>query len=119
MHFLKNILRKWFSYLENAILDIIEEFRQPVIDRLAIRLFNKRMINELDFDMENDSIVLSEDGFSKFCKEYERWMNGREYSGTGKSFRHEIKSQVAILKKSIRTHELYIPFRWRHDEICD
>lgn len=104
---------------KSLALDIIEEFRQPVIDRLAIRLFNKRMINELDFDMENDSIVLSEDGFSKFCKEYERWMNGREYSGTGKSFRHEIKSQVAILKKSIRTHELYIPFHWRHDEICD
>lgn len=103
---------------KSLALDIIEEFRQPVVDRLAIRLFNKRMINELDFDMENNVIILSEDGFSKFCKEYERWMTGREYSGTGKSFRHEIKSQVSVLKKSIRNHELYSPFCWRQNEIC-
>lgn len=104
---------------KSLALDIIEEFRQPVIDRLAIRMFNKRMINELDFDMDDDAIVLSEDGFSKFCKEYEKWMTGREYSGTGKSFRHEIKSQVATLKKCIRNHEIYTPFCWRQDEICN
>ena len=42
-----------------------------------ILLFNKRMIGKYDFEIPDDGrILLNEDGFKKFCKEYERWMNG-------------------------------------------
>ena len=56
-------------------LDLVEEFRQPIVDRLAIFLFNKRMLGKYDFEIpERGRVILTEDGFKKFCNEYERWI---------------------------------------------
>lgn len=93
-------------------LDIVEEFRQPVVDRLVLLLFNKRMIGKYDFEIEEDRVLLSEDGFKKFCKEYERWMSGKNSYAGEKSFRSIINSQIAALKRSIRENTDYTPYRW-------
>ena len=105
---------------KSLALDIIEEFRQPVVDRLVIILFNKRMIGKYDFEFpEEDRVVLTEDGFRKFCTEYERWMNGRNSLSGNPSFRNLIRSQVKELKKAISEHREYEPFRWRGDDVSD
>ena len=97
---------------KSLALDIVEEFRQPIVDRLVLLLFNKRMINRMDFEEEEDRVLLTESGFQKFCKEYERWINGKNsYSGDS-SFRNRIHSQIALLKKSIRENTEYKPFHW-------
>lgn len=93
-------------------LDMVEEFRQPVVDRLVIRLFNKRIFTEFDFSQKDDGILLNEDGFRKFCKEFERWMTDKSFSGNEMSFRSRIKEQAGNLKKSIQGDQDYIPFRW-------
>lgn len=105
---------------KSLALDIVEEFRQPVVDRLVIILFNKRMIGKYDFDeISEDKVVLSEDGFRKFCNEYEKWMNGKNsLSGTG-SFRIIIRKQIAALKRAIRGAEDYRPYLWRDRNVCD
>ena len=38
-------------------LDIVEEFRQPVIDRMALKLFNKRMLSKYDFETEEEKVI--------------------------------------------------------------
>ncbi|MCI8377429.1 MAG: hypothetical protein HFH72_02790 [Lachnospiraceae bacterium] len=54
---------------------MIEEWRQPVADRLLLRLFNKGMMTAGDFQEDTgDGVFLYEDGFRKFCNEYERWI---------------------------------------------
>lgn len=93
-------------------LDIVEEFRQPVIDRLALRLFNKRMITENDFENENDQILLTEDGFKKFCREYEKWMNDGTVTGREKSFRSLIRKQSHALKEAVLQEKDYVPYAW-------
>lgn len=102
---------------KSLALDIVEEFRQPVIDRLTLRLFNKGMLGKYDFEIEDDAITLIEDGFKTFCKEYERWLTNRTYSKTELSFRSHIKRQASILKKAIQNKEEYIPFNWRYDDV--
>ena len=59
---------------KSLALDIIEEFRQPVVDRMALKMFNKRMLSNYDFEMEDDRVILNTDGFRKFYFEYEKWM---------------------------------------------
>lgn len=105
---------------KSLALDIVEEFRQPVVDRLVIILFNKRMIGKYDFDeISEDRVVLAEDGFRKFCNEYEKWMNGKNtLSGAG-SFRAIIRNQVAMLKRAIRGTEEYRPYSWRFRDVRD
>lgn len=101
---------------KSLALDIVEEFRQPIVDRFVINCFNRRVINESDFDMEEDRILLSEDGFRKFCIEYEKWMSRPETNG--KNFRQIMKRQGASLKRAVQYGEPYLPFNWReHHEI--
>ncbi len=98
---------------KSLALDMVEEFRQPVVDRLIILIFNKKMINVYDFDTEDeDRIVLNEEGFKKFCTEYERWMTGKNSLSGEKSFRGIIRTQIAALKKSITSGEEYVPYKW-------
>jgi len=97
---------------KSLALDIVEEFRQPVVDRLVLLLFNKRMISKYDFDEDGDRVLLTEGGFKKFCKEYENWMNGRNTYAREKSYRQRIREQIAKLKKAIREGVDYHPYRW-------
>ena len=96
---------------KSLALDLIEEWRQPAADRLVLRLFNKKMLSENDFKEDTgDGVFLTEEGFKKFCTEYERWMTGPDYKG--KSLRFLMKSQAVNLKKAFENGDKYIPFRY-------
>lgn len=97
---------------KSLALDIVEEFRQPVVDRLVIHFFNKRIFTEFDFSTEDDGILLNEDGFKKFCKEFERWMTDKSFAGNEMSFRSRIREQTGQLKRAIQNDKPYLPFRW-------
>lgn len=88
---------------KSLTLDLVEEFRQPIVDRMTLKLFNKNMIQEFDFSFEEDVVILNDEGFKKFCKEFERWM-------TEKGFRECICEQAKILKKAIQEKGEYVPF---------
>ena len=103
---------------KSLALDIIEEFRQPVADRFVLQMFNKRMIHIDDFEvLDNDGVYLTEDGFRKFCLEYEKWMSGKNSASGEKSFRGCIRKQVSMLKKAICENKVYYPYSWE-DAIC-
>lgn len=46
MHFLKNILRKWFSYLENAILERLESMEKKLNNELADGLISPELAQQ-------------------------------------------------------------------------
>lgn len=99
---------------KSLALDIVEEFRQPVVDRFVIQCFNKRILNEFDFEINEDQILLSGDGFKKFCEQYEKWMI-KTGSLSDKNFRQIIKKQVSQLKRSIQDQTEYKPFNWEEE----
>ena len=104
---------------KSLALDIIEEFRQPVVDRLIILMFNKRIIGKFDFDFsEAGKVVLNEDGFQKFCREYEKWISGKNAASGDESFRIKIRNQAALLKKAIVSEQEYKPYRWEERNVC-
>lgn len=104
---------------KSLALDMIEVFRQPAIDRLTSLLFNKRMISKYDFDEDEDgTISLNEDGFRKFCLEYERWMTGRN-SIAGDNFRKQLHNEATALKKYISKGMEYHPYNWREQHVCN
>lgn len=94
---------------KSLALDFVEEFRQPVGDRLVLYLFNKRMLRQEDFNEEDGGIFLTEDGFRKFCTEYEKWI--LKDVGDGKNYREIMKMQAGKLKKAIQYGEQYEPYR--------
>ncbi len=103
---------------KSLALDMVEEFRQPAADRLVLKVFNKRMLTEYDFDLPEEGVVeLNEDGFKRFCRAYERWMNGTDTNSGDKSFRNRIREQGAGLKRAIMDGSAYEPFIWKED-VC-
>ena len=96
---------------KSLALDIVEEFRQPVIDRMIVKMFNKRMLGRYDFEEEGDKVILNTDGFRKFCCEYEKWMSGIEACGATKGFRNVIRRQMALLKQCIQKDMEYRPYK--------
>ena len=91
-------------------LDMVEEFRQPVVDRMTLRLFNKRMLQEFDFTEEDGAVMLTEDGFKKFCREFERWMSDPACVGDGPCYRSLIRGQAARLGRAVQHGEEYEPY---------
>lgn len=98
---------------KSLALDLVEEFRQPVADRLVLRLFNKQMMSEYDFDLEEERVLLREKSFQKFCVEYEKWMTQSVSEADGRSFREILKEQISKLKKAVREQKEYVPYSWR------
>lgn len=66
----------------SLIFDLIERFRQPVIDRFVLSLLNKKMIQPENFITIADECRLTDDGRIIFCNRYEEYMakNYREYA---------------------------------------
>lgn len=95
---------------KSLALDLIEVFRQPVADRLVLRLFNKQVLTKYDFrDDDEKGIFLNEDGFQKFCYEYEKWVNDKR---CGDSYRALMRKQVQMLRNTIQYGEAFETWLW-------
>jgi CRISPR-associated protein Cas1 len=89
----------------------------PVVDRLVLKLFNRRILSEYDFkDDEFGQITLNDDGFHRFCFAYEKWMTGTDPEA-GEHFRSKIRQQAAALKRSLKQNTMYQPYRWKQEDV--
>ncbi|MHA1265548.1 MAG: CRISPR-associated endonuclease Cas1 [Candidatus Helarchaeota archaeon] len=94
-------------------LDLIEEFRQAVVDALILKLFVRRMITASDFVEEGGRILFGEKGKKIFYKElFEKIRYGRDYS-EGKSFTYEqliLKQARRLARYFLEKEKEYKPF---------
>jgi len=95
--------------------DILEEFRSYLVDRLTLKLFNKKILEEEDFDLnrQNGAYYLKRESLKIFVKHYEETVNEPNalYGGVRHTWRHVFRNQIAALKKAIADNGQYQPFR--------
>ena len=95
-------------------LDLLEEYRHIVVDRLVLRLFNKNIFDIEDFEFKEDQgCYLKKENFKRFIEHYENYFNGEKhfYQGHLKSFRDIIRLNIESFKKSIGSdHIEYEPY---------
>lgn len=101
---------------KSLALDIVEEFRQPVIDRMVLRGFNTNMFTIDHFNIEGDAILLKEEGFIKFCQTFEKWMKDNYYTGDRSNFREFIHRQARRLKQSLQSRSEYLPYSYSESQ---
>ena len=96
-------------------LDLIEEFRHPLIDRFILNLFNNRVLSEKDFrPVENEGVYLTKEALNSFFKAYEKRMKEKfNYADKETNFRTILKQQIQRLNKKIQFNQPYIPFKLR------
>ena len=95
-------------------LDLVEEFRQPVVDGLVLTLVNKRSINENDFHKGDDgAFFLNKEAFSRFLEVYEDRLDKpfvERESGSEISYRRLFRRQVENMEKAVLNGQEYEPF---------
>ncbi|WP_027340239.1 CRISPR-associated endonuclease Cas1 [Halonatronum saccharophilum] len=92
-------------------LDLMEEFRQPVVDRLVKALLNKGMLTLEDFRIKEEGVLLTEEGRKLFLTEYEKKLESLIAHPSYQesiSWRRCIEEQSRLLRKSIEKGEDYI-----------
>ena len=95
-------------------LDLVEEFRHPVIDGLVQTLVNTGSIKEDDFYKENNgAFLLNREAFKRFITAYEErmeklFLDRNDNSNT--SYRKLFRKQVVKMERAILNREEYHPF---------
>ena len=98
-------------------LDIVEEFRHPLIDRFTLNLFNMEMLKIDDFrPVADNGVYLTAEGMKKYFKFYEEKMRSplkKKETGPAITWRSVMKNQVRKMANSVTNRETYHPFKVR------
>jgi len=114
----------YFGYLHSSQynkpalgLDLMEEFRVPIVDSVIVTLINNRIITENDFVYEMESYRLKDNSRRTFLEKFEERLNTEiihplfNYKAT---YRRCIELQARLLAKVLQEEiESYTPFKIR------
>lgn len=96
-------------------LDLVEEFRQPVVDRLVLSLCNRRVFTSKDFHpVEDGGQYLTDEARKRYFDFYDRTLCSRfqDRSGRPTTFRALLREQATSLARAILDGSDYQPFRF-------
>lgn len=97
-------------------LDLIEEFRHSVIDRLTIELVNKDILTQEDFEEREGGVYLKGEARKKYFFHYERRMLATFQDSIEKievSYRRVFYMQAQRFAKGLQERMTYKPFSIR------
>ena len=100
--------------------DLLEEFRHPFVDRLVLKLFNRKIISTEDFEFRNEDdgagqLYLKQESMKVFIRCYEEFCDAsnRVYKDDGEiSWRKVLRMRVEMLRKSLLENVEIVPFEW-------
>lgn len=93
--------------------DVLEPFRAPVSDSLAITLVNLRVLGPDEFrEGDGGGVLLTKRGLETYFRQYRRRMQARfrNREGTPTCYRMELQKQAAHLRRVVLGEEEYRPF---------
>lgn len=101
-------------------LDLLEEFRQPVSDRLALNLVNRRELRIRHFQITSSGTRLSDEGLEIYFRGYHALMESpaelfRDDGGSAAApvtWRDLLVRQAERMREAILGEGAYRPFRW-------
>lgn len=95
-------------------LDLMEEFRAAIVDRLVLTLFNNQVLLPLHFTVsENGAVWFSAHAKKRFLSEYENTMQRdfiSKHTGQRTTFRRLLLGQAEHLARVITTNDTYQPY---------
>jgi CRISPR-associated protein Cas1 len=95
-------------------LDIAEIFKPIIVDRIIFRVLNKRELQDRDFDVKLNKVLLKESGKKKFIQSIEnRFQETIMHRNLKKkvSYKHLIKLEVYKLQKDLLGISEYKPLK--------
>lgn len=97
-------------------LDLVEEFRIPVVDRVVLECWNRGVISVEDFELRDSRVPwLRPTARARFLTHYQRRMTQpfRHVNGFNTTYRRLLHGQARAIAHCLRHHELYRPLPHR------
>ncbi|MCM8760085.1 MAG: CRISPR-associated endonuclease Cas1 [Candidatus Omnitrophica bacterium] len=97
-------------------LDLVEEFRQPIVDRLTIEIINKEVLTPDDFEKVEEGVYLKKDARKKYFEQYERRMQTEildPETNQRFTYRKIMFNQAQKFAQSLTEGKIYTPFLLR------
>jgi CRISPR-associated protein Cas1 len=96
-------------------LDLLEEFRAPLVDRFSANLLNLGTLQAADFvGTPEKGVLLQQEALKKYFRLYEKEMNTPVALGGGEelTFRALFRRQAERLARALLQNEPYESFQW-------
>jgi CRISPR-associated protein Cas1 len=93
-------------------LDVVEMFRQPVIDRLTLRLLNLRQITPEHFEGGQGGLRLQPDQLKLYLNIYDAHLRSASEGEGTPSWRDQLERQVAELRTMVMEGEVRPFYTW-------
>lgn len=87
---------------DSLIFDLMELFRQPVIDRFVLAVLNRRMVAPEDFEKADEGIRLNFEARKVWCARYEEYMARKYKEYGGKDTRDVIFERVKKFSECLK-----------------
>ncbi len=98
-------------------LDLLEEFRQPLVDRLVLSLVNRQVLRKEHFEgRDHGGVFLNDAGRPRFLDFYHRAVTAEFHdraSGEQTCFRRLLRRQAARMRQAVTEGTEYRPVSWR------
>jgi len=93
------------------VMDLIEEFRQPAVDRAIITLIARKQFSSTNVTDHGDSVLLNETGRPLVAKAVMKKLNDtRNHRGTSTKLSRHVRNQAISLANTILGGGRYEPF---------
>ncbi|MCL6479842.1 MAG: CRISPR-associated endonuclease Cas1 [Peptococcaceae bacterium] len=98
---------------KSLALDLVEEFRQPLVDAFTLSIVNRRVFTADDFEKRPDgALYLAEEAFKKYFEQYEKRVGGK-IEGENRTWRDIFDRQAKRLEKSVMDGVPYNPYHMK------
>ncbi|MGH2628785.1 MAG: CRISPR-associated endonuclease Cas1, partial [Anaerolineales bacterium] len=97
---------------QSLALDLVEAFRQPVVDRLTLRLLNLRQLVPDDFEGGERGLLLKPDALKTYLGLYEEQLRSESEGSGTPTWRERLTAQVDGLREMIMAGEVVPVYTW-------
>jgi CRISPR-associated protein Cas1 len=97
---------------QSLSLDVVEPFRQPVIDRLTLRLLNRGQITAAEFEGGEKGLRLVPDSFRRYLLLYEEQMSAPSEGEGTPTWREQLRQQSDALREMIMDATPAMLYTW-------
>jgi CRISP-associated protein Cas1 len=93
-------------------LDVVEPFRQPVVDRLTLRLLNLKQLTPDDFQGGDRGLRLHPESLKRYFELYEEQLRGPSEGDGSPTWRDRLKHQVDQVRDMVMAGEAAPLYQW-------
>lgn len=97
---------------QSLALDLVEPFRQPVVDRLTLRLLNLKQFTPKDFEGGEKGLRLVPEALKRYLEEYEGHLRAPSEGAGTASWRERLKGQVEALRTMVMNDQVEPLWVW-------